>query len=124
MIYIIQSWIEGKRLQLTPKKIIITIFILIVFTLISTYIQNPQPDLPRGIDNVSIDTIKSLWNNEGVSLYRQQNYTGAILCFDKAIGMDPEYTLAWTNKGDALKELERFPESESCYEKARKILGE
>jgi tetratricopeptide (TPR) repeat protein len=124
MIYIIQSWIEGKPLQLTPKKIIITISILFIFAIIFSCIQYSVPALPSGIDNISTHTTKSLWNNEGVSLYQLRNYTGAIWYYDKAIEIDPGYTLAWSNKGYALKAQQRYAEAEIAFAKARKAQGE
>jgi tetratricopeptide (TPR) repeat protein len=119
VIDMLHSWIKEEPLQPTPKKIIVTIFILVIFGILWSYIQYSAPTLPSGIDTESTDTTKSLWNNEGVTLYRLGNYTGAIWYYDKAIEMNSGYTLAWNNKGIALKALHRDAEANKAFAKAR-----
>lgn len=42
------------------------------------------------------------WTIEGNAVLVQGNYSGAIFYFDKAIQENPQYTLAWCDKGGAL----------------------
>ena len=118
VINILQNWIEGKPIQLTFKKIIITAIILLIFEIPLSYIQYSVPNMPSGFDHESTN-IKSFWNNEGVTLYEQGNYSGAIWYYDRAIQMDSGYALAWGNKGKALKALHRDADAEKAFAKSR-----
>lgn len=42
------------------------------------------------------------WNDRGVDLYAQGKYDEALKCYDKAIELDPQFSLAWDNKDAAL----------------------
>lgn len=42
------------------------------------------------------------WNDRGVDLYSQGKYDEALKCYDKAIELDPQFSLAWDNKDAAL----------------------
>jgi tetratricopeptide (TPR) repeat protein len=96
--------------------ILMIIILIVVFLVVHT--QYPMPALPSGID-YKTGNIKASWNNKGVTLYNQGNYTGAIACYDRAIGIDPGYALAWSNKGNALKALRRNAEAEKAFAKAQ-----
>ena len=50
-----------------------------------------------------------------------QSLRQAVLCFDKAIKMNPEYADAWVNKGSALFYLGRNEEALQCAKKALTI---
>lgn len=113
-------WLNPKR-KLTrrslAKRILLAVIFIFFITLLWSYTQYSEPPLPNGIDNESTNN-KVAFNNIGVVLYKEGNYTGAIEYYDKAIEMDPEYVLAWSNKGDALKALHRA-DAEKAYAKAR-----
>lgn len=47
------------------------------------------------------ETAKS-WNDRGVDLYAQGKYDEALKCYDKAIELDPQFSLALYNKDAAL----------------------
>lgn len=117
------DWIKGEPIKLSLKKIIIILFILSIFVLPLSYIQNPVPNLPSGIDKESTD-IQAAWNNKGFALYKQGNYTGAANCYDEALKLDPNYVLAWSNKGDALKALHRDADAKRAYGNASKARGD
>jgi tetratricopeptide (TPR) repeat protein len=106
-----------KSLERHSDKLELLIWISQV-TFVWTYTQYSEPLLPSGIDNESIN-LKVAWNNEGVALYKQGNYTDAIKCYDKAIEIDPKYVLAWSNKGNALKALHRDSEAKKAFANAR-----
>ncbi|MEG3057263.1 MAG: tetratricopeptide repeat protein [Methanoculleus sp.] len=43
-------------------------------------------------------------------------YDEAIRCYDRALEIDPEYAIAWNNKGAALANLGRYDEAIQCYD--------
>ena len=45
----------------------------------------------------------------------------SLVCYDKALEIDPNNVNAWNNKGDALFDLGRYEESLVCYDKALEI---
>jgi tetratricopeptide (TPR) repeat protein len=60
--------------------------------------------------------------NKGVALARDLGkYEEAIQCFDKAIELDPNYAIAWSNKGNALDELGMHNEAIQAFDEAIRI---
>ena len=55
---------------------------------------------------------------EGVALSELGKYSEAITCFDRAIAIDPNNDVAWTNKGFALALQKKYSEAITCYDKA------
>ena len=51
----------------------------------------------------------------------RKKYEKAIGCYDKALEINPNYAIAWYNKGNALDELERYKEAIECYDRALEI---
>jgi tetratricopeptide (TPR) repeat protein len=96
------------------KRIALTTIFIFLITLLWAYTQYSEPLLPSGIDNGSTN-IKVALNNEGMALYKQGNYTGAIKFYDRAIKIDPGYVRAWRNKGDALKAMHCDTEAETAF---------
>lgn len=111
-------WLGKKPLSKSLDKIAIAILLIFIISALLACTQYAKPLLAHGIDNEST-SIKAAWNNMGVALYKQENYSGAIKYYDKATEIDPEYVLAWSNKGDALKALHKDAEAEEAYAKAR-----
>ncbi len=58
------------------------------------------------------------WNSKGVSFANLGSPDEALLCYDKAIELDPRLALAWNNKGVTLRALDRHEEAMRCYDKA------
>jgi tetratricopeptide (TPR) repeat protein len=48
-------------------------------------------------------------------------YDEAIICYDKALEIDPNYATAWCFKGNALRTLKKYDEAIICYDKALEI---
>jgi tetratricopeptide (TPR) repeat protein len=109
---------EKKLARKSLPKIAIAVIFIFLITLLLSYSQYQKPLLHCGIDNES-STIKAAYNNKGVALYMEENYTGAIKYYNKAIELDPDYVLAWCNKGNALKALHRDTEAERAFARAR-----
>lgn len=61
------------------------------------------------------------WCNKGVSLGRLGKRQEAIVCYDKAIEINPVYANAWVSKADALNRLDKLQEAIVCYDKAIEI---
>ena len=62
-------------------------------------------------------TVKE-WINEGKTFSDKGQYKEAIICYDKAIELNPNNETAWNNKGYSLKELQSHEEAIACYDKA------
>lgn len=76
--------------------------------------------IPEGIDDKNIN-LQAAYNNKGYSLYMQGKYEDAIRCYNRAIEIDPKYTIAWNNKGKALSALNRDREAEAMFSKAKDL---
>ncbi|MDR0895328.1 MAG: tetratricopeptide repeat protein [Prevotellaceae bacterium] len=58
------------------------------------------------------------WIEEGDKLYDVQKYEEGIICYDKALELDPQNDLTWNSKGNALRSLGRYEDAITCYDKA------
>jgi len=125
IIALLPIWLDPEK-RLTrrsfAKRIALVMIFIFSITLLWSYTQYSEPTLPSGVDNESI-SIKAALNNIGVALYKEKNYTGAIKYYDRAIEKDPDYVLAWSNKGDALKALHRDDEAEDAFASALQARG-
>ncbi len=61
------------------------------------------------------------WNTADVQFdraedwFRRGNFTEALIAYDRALNMDPNFALAWARRGDALVQLQRFREAIDSY---------
>ena len=60
-------------------------------------------------------------NIKGVALGDLGRYEEEILCYDKALQIDPKFVEAWYNKGVVLGYLDRYEEAILCFDKALQI---
>ena len=59
------------------------------------------------------------YNNEGFTLYQLGEYDLAMICFDRAIKMDPKHaTATYNNKGLVMYEIGEYKEAIGCFDKA------
>ena len=58
---------------------------------------------------------------DGDNFYNVGRYTEAIVSYDKALAINPDYDLVWSSKGGILGELGRFEEAIDCCDKALEI---
>jgi tetratricopeptide (TPR) repeat protein len=61
------------------------------------------------------------YNSKGNVLDELKKYKEAIVCYNKALEIDPGYDVAYYNKGNALYNLYKHKEALVCYNKAIKI---
>jgi tetratricopeptide (TPR) repeat protein len=67
------------------------------------------------------DQTVGFWNNKGISLAALRYFDDAIVCYDKALAINPRYAQAWYNKGISLVKLERREEAADCFRKTSVI---
>jgi len=65
-----------------------------------------------------------LRNCQGLAFDNLKQYDSAVLAYDKAIALDPEYVWSWNNRGDAYANLDKFPEAIADFEKAIELSPE
>ncbi len=61
------------------------------------------------------------WYNKGIDEYDEKNYEKAIEYYAKAISIDPNYTMAYNNRGSAYFFLKRYNEAIADYTKVISI---
>jgi len=71
---------------------------------------------PIGLGGPNIDAINAY--NQGADLASQGNYTGALQATEKALSLQPNFSLAWTQEAGLLVVLGRDNEAVSAADKA------
>lgn len=61
---------------------------------------------------------KQFYNDEGIKKYKNGDYNGAILDYNKSIELDPNYSIAIYNRGLSKYELEDYLEAIKDFDKA------
>ena len=51
-------------------------------------------------------------------LFQLEKYDEAIKCYDKAMEIQPNYSYAWSGKGNVYSNLKKYDEAIKCYDKA------
>ncbi len=85
--------------------------------------QNLEQKLEGIVEQIKVDVSekeKDLFE-KAKKLYFEGNYGESIECYDKAIEINPEYSSAWNNKGNALDEQGKLERAIECYDKAIEI---
>ena len=63
-----------------------------------------------------------LWYKKGVALTMLRRFEESLVCYDRAIQLDPAYTDAWFNKGSSLSlGFGRHQEAIQCFETAKRL---
>jgi tetratricopeptide (TPR) repeat protein len=96
--------IAKERLLVKVKAILILWLMLLVF-FISASGQQTAED----------------WFNKGVALGLQGKYDEAIMAFDKAIEINPQYVAAWAGKSIVLKALGRTTEANAAFARTKEL---
>jgi predicted TPR repeat methyltransferase len=66
----------------------------------------------------------SLWLALGMGQLRLGQAKGALASLNRAVEIDPTFVPAWSELGSLLRELKRFDESATCFEKALALGGD
>lgn len=64
------------------------------------------------------EVLADAFSKEGDTLAAARRFGESIVLYDRAIGVDPENSEAWTRKAIALKALGRTREALECVERA------
>lgn len=67
------------------------------------------------------ESVSEEYYRKGLSLAKIEDYEEAAKYFDKAIQLDPNNTLAWISKANALIELGNDEEARVCFDRAKTI---
>lgn len=73
-------------------------------------------------EDVDGDGIEDKLLEEGVSQQESSEYENSIICYDKAIEIDPKWTSPWLNKGLTYWKLKKYEKAITCYDKANDLL--
>ena len=60
-------------------------------------------------------------DNDGSIEEQSKFFEEALKCFDKAVEIDPNYTLAWVSKGLAFFNKKDYDQALKCFDKALEI---
>lgn len=85
-----------------------------------------EPSADKGVSAVAVEAAAELSAakanvNEGVGLYEQGDYEGALAKFEKATEADPTLAAAWNDKGCALGRLGKRDAALEAFKKALEI---
>lgn len=59
--------------------------------------------------------------NQGLALRRLRRYQEALVDYDRALALKPDYALAWNNRGVVLLDLGRNAEAEAAFNRALEL---
>jgi len=88
-----------------------------------TYAQIQLTDYPGALETTTAGLAlfgndEKLLNNQGFVFYKLGRYQEALGSYNKAIGIDQNYTIALINKGDVLYTMGSYRESVDAYKQA------
>lgn len=66
-------------------------------------------------------TNASDWFEKGMALYNENNFTGSLEAYERAIEIDPSNSEAWNNKGIDLGILGRYDEALYAFQEATQL---
>jgi len=84
----------------------------------------------QGVDTYTEEVIEEVTSHKldvgelvkkGISLGKLEKYHEAVVCFDRALEINPRLSEAWYNKGIAMRRLERYHEAIACYDMILKM---
>lgn len=63
------------------------------------------------------------WKDQGNNYYKTGNYIDAIICYKRALEINPWSDKAWYNLGMAYNRMNNKKDSRACFEKAQELSG-
>jgi tetratricopeptide (TPR) repeat protein len=74
---------------------------------------------PEPVMGAELDAVE--WSNKGASLNELGHSEEAIVCYDRALEINPRFVEAWFNKGLALgKGFQLYLDALACFEEAHR----
>jgi len=61
------------------------------------------------------------WKDQGNNYYKTGNYIDAIICYKRALEINPESDKAWYNLGMAYNRMNNKKDSKLCFEKSQEL---
>ena len=102
-------------MKLRGVIVIICLLLFIGLAVAQEYIE--VQDSVTGITSKALKSAQD-WFIRGNQLYNNGSYELAILCYDRAIELDPSYASPWVNKGFCLKQLGRYEGALEAFDNA------
>jgi tetratricopeptide (TPR) repeat protein len=90
---------------------------VVLLSLLVALIFIATGDLTDGFSVVNVSD-PAEWHNKGDALVNLGKYDEALVCYEKAIDLDPNLAYIWSGKGWALSNLGKYDDALFCYEKA------
>jgi len=87
---------------------------------ISKFEQNNLSNSRSDDNEIRLSEAES-WKFQGNDIFKKQNYEDALMCYNKALDILPDYTDALNNKGLVLIKLGRADEARECLAKIKDI---
>lgn len=83
-------------------------------------------EIQSGLDNIAVQLFLNrtshALNEKGIMyMDKEYKYELALACYDRAINIEPNFYLAWHNRGLVLRKLNRLIESLASFDNALKI---
>ena len=94
-----------KVITLSHERLIYAISIILITLMASAQCQPAAGD----------------WFNEGKALANQSNYADAVIAFNKAVEINPQYIDAWLRKGEALYAQKKYSAAIEVFNRAIEI---
>jgi tetratricopeptide (TPR) repeat protein len=93
---------------------------------IVNFLNTTNPTARRTMTELKATSLVDMYDSgdnseKEIRLRIKGNHITAIEYFDKAIELDPNYILAWNNKGTALRNLGRNNDAKKCYDKVEQL---
>ncbi|MFX1563244.1 MAG: tetratricopeptide repeat protein [Promethearchaeota archaeon] len=90
----------------------------------------PSHEIAAPLDTTTIELERevtpeaNMWNEKGLELLRKGKLHDALVAFNRAIQIQPEFPLPWLNRGVTLRQLKRYQEALESYERALQLKPE
>ena len=78
----------------------------------------PTPHPAATMTAPGADARINAWLQQGHSLLKQNNWQGALECFEAVLALSPDHTEALVRKGAALERMKKINEAFECYDHA------
>jgi tetratricopeptide (TPR) repeat protein len=86
------------------------------------HVQNTNNELFQTLHDLIIaEKFDEFWYFIGILLWRRDRLENAIISFDRAIGIKPDFYEAWSDRGNALIDSDRYEEAIDSFDRVIEI---